>query len=164
MGVNDMRPTGQDTTHLMLRAALLLAITVGAILANPTSAYACRCGVGTPADGMADADAVFSGRAIAEGPNHSSPPGTQTLQIIDRWKGVPNDVIALYVGFGSCSYFFEADQSYLVYASRSSSGEYWTDLCTRTNLLASAEEDLTYMYANHEVIDPIQTMLPLIAY
>ena len=48
-------------------------------------------------------------------------------------------------GGGSCGYMFERGKSYVVFASKSDKGEFWTGLCSGTRELSNAETALSYL-------------------
>jgi hypothetical protein len=129
-------------------------------------AYACSCAPpGSPQDALNDATAVFGGTVTAiEAPFgtpicketfpfidvvvSSGDPVRVIFEVTDVWKGaVDRRVIVTTSRNGaSCGYSFQVGERYLVYAS-SQSTELRASLCSRTNHLAQAQNDLVVLGA-----------------
>lgn len=153
-----MQQLTQRTKNLIVRIALLFTITIFSVLLTPTNAYACSCmAPGSPAEEYPHFDAVFSGRVISvvqETPADSFERNVVTIEIDESWKGTDGDEATIYTATSgaTCGYYFEAEQSYLVYANaydNSNPDDIWTNICTRTGLLEGEGEDLIYLHANH---------------
>ncbi len=118
---------------------LLLVASFLAVSAQP--ALACKCDDSeTVKEGVTEAGAVFAGKvAKIQG-------GVVTIEVSWVWKGGPmTKVITINTpepNGAACRYPFKKDELYLVYAPRGAKGELITPLCTRTKLLAEAEQDI----------------------
>ncbi len=123
---------------------LLLAVLLG--LAQAQQAKACSCIRQTPEEGFATADAVFSGTIAEVKPNPDSERGgfLVTIEVLEAWKGVTEPIVKVSTAANSaiCGYAFQVGRSYLVYASRDGSRPLRVSLCSRTQLLDAAGEDL----------------------
>lgn len=101
---------------------------------------------------MAQSDAVFLGRVtkIAEVERPYGDRGTfvfheVTFQVQRLWKGAATQtfhILTLPPLSGGCGFEFEADQDYLVYASKDADGHWETNGCTRTARASEAADDL----------------------
>jgi len=109
--------------------------------------YPCTCLVPPPPEEeYMDADVVFSGEVSNIVVDESGYYHEVSFEIIDVWKGEYLEEITLLTEIYSdtCGYEFQADHEYLVYAYSYNWGIY-TNICTRTNLLEYANEDLDYL-------------------
>jgi hypothetical protein len=135
---------GRATTCSMRVLFLMLAVLIG--LAQAERAKACSCIRQTPAEGFADAEAVFSGRIAEVKPNPDSERGgfVITIEVLEAWKGVTEPIVKVSTAANSaiCGYAFQVGRSYLVYASRDGGRPLRVSLCSRTQLLDEAKEDL----------------------
>jgi hypothetical protein len=136
--------------HLLNKVVFIIAlVAILTLTMNPHPASACSCVIlETPAESFEPATAVFSGRVIArEEPTgstiRSDDPVTITFQVYEVWKGPEQSVIEITTALTgpSCGYEFAVDQSYLVYAY-GEEDDLQVSLCSRTNILASANEDI----------------------
>jgi hypothetical protein len=129
----------------------IFIIFIGIFFLFSIKGYACSCvPPGTPEQELKEADVVFSGEVIKieEGKlgwlsANSSSPVSVTLEVKEAWKGVEENrvVIKTEQHSASCGYEFEKDKEYIVYAEKQ--GNDWhVSLCSRTNILAEAGEDL----------------------
>lgn len=139
-------------------------------------AYACTCaGIQTPAEGLRESEAVFSGEVVDLGaedpqPRDDTPLGGVEFRVKEAWKGVSDGAAIIYgqgegyfgedaegrIVISSCAVTFERGESYLVYAYRSgekADGYLETDACTATKPLSDAGKDL-------RVLGPPTTALP----
>jgi hypothetical protein len=110
-------------------------------------AYPCSCmEPPPPEDAYEEADVVFSGEVTNMVINEEGYYYEVTFQIIDIWKGESlEEIIVLTELFSdTCGYPFQINNEYLVYAYTYSWGIY-TNICTRTNLLEYASEDLEFL-------------------
>jgi hypothetical protein len=110
-------------------------------------AYPCSClEPPPPEEAYEDADAVFSGQVTNIVVDESGYYHEVTFQIIDVWKGEDSEEITVLTETYSdaCGYNFQINNEYLVYAYTYAGGNY-TNICTRTNLLEYANEDLDYL-------------------
>jgi hypothetical protein len=145
---NSYRKANQITLKIIIISYLFLLYT---LILNVTPAMACSCfPVRSPEEEMNDSTAVFSGQVIQiEGPD---PLGgmvstvdqlTVTFAVYEIWKGPQINPLIIQTARDSatCGYHFEVGQDYLVYAHGNSSN-LQTNICTRTSLLANANEDI----------------------
>ncbi len=134
------------------RTVVILAVVALANIVNPMCVFACRCRPpGSPADALAGATSVFSGRVMAltgtvdsGGPD----PVRATFAVTRVWKGVdqPTVVVVTPASSASCGFAFVQGQEYLVYAS-DIDGQLQTIVCNRTALITMAGEDLAALGA-----------------
>ena len=109
-------------------------------------AYPCDCAPPSPEEAYIMVDAVFSGQVTEIVEDWTNLNIAITLDVFNVWKGSLDDPITILTGIddGICGYNFQLDQEYLIYGYFS--GIFlWTNICTRTNLLFNAEEDLNYL-------------------
>lgn len=139
-----MTPTRCAAAALALGSALTLALVLA-----PAPARACSCMEIGPEEAVEQSDAIFEGRVVGVSPAQGEiGPGDNevVLRVVRAWKGVPQDEEQVTVRTASnsaaCGYNFEPDRSYLVYASESSDGSLRVSLCSRTQLIEQADEDL----------------------
>ena len=138
----------------MLWASPLL-LSVVWLLGYPGQVHACSCVVpGSPSEEIDKFDAVFAGRVVSI--QHSFDPqgssfshGDQTtigFQVSAVWKGaVTEDMhVTTPPTGGSCGFAFEEGEEYIVYAYDGANADesYSVNICSRTALLAQAQEDL----------------------
>ena len=99
-----------------------------------------------PEEAYHDADVVFSGEVINITLDESNYLYQVTFQTIDVWKGEMLDEIIILTETDSamCGYNFQTNNEYLVYGYIYAN-EFYTNICTRTNLLDYAHEDLAYL-------------------
>jgi len=110
-------------------------------------AFPCSCmEPPPPEEAYEEADAVFSGQVTNIVVDESGYYHEVTFQIIDVWKGEDSEEITVLTETYSdaCGYNFQINNEYLVYAYNYTWGIY-TTICTRTNLLEYASEDLDYL-------------------
>lgn len=119
-----------------------LAVLAGVLLASITLASACSClASGSPQESLEAADAVFTGEVTqirSVGQTYHV-----TFDVSERWKGPNKTVLDVSTATSSaaCGYGFQEGEAYLVYAHEDSD-RLKTGICSRTALLADAEEDL----------------------
>ena len=124
------------------------------MLGHPGQVHACSCVVpGSPSEEIDKFDAVFAGRVVSIDhsfdPNRPPSHGDHTtigFRVSAVWKGAVTedmDVTTPPTG-GSCGFAFEEGQEYIVYAYDSAYADegYSVNICSRTALLAHAQEDL----------------------
>ncbi|HEU4766284.1 MAG TPA: hypothetical protein VFS77_02890 [Pyrinomonadaceae bacterium] len=123
------------------------------------AAYACSCmRPGPPCKYYGSADAIFLGRVVGSaqqrttkdenGDNVVYDVGKIRFLVQENFKGVSGYEVEISsgTGGGDCGYWFRRNQSYVVYAWRSSeSNTLHTNICTRTALESNAQEDLEYL-------------------
>ena len=121
-----------------LSLAMVMALSLLALLMFPKPAHACMCGdSGSPREAMAKADEVFFGRVTGmtvrsreSGLISSADPVTVEFDVIRVWKGPLRETLTVEterMGI-SCGYEFKEGRRYIVYTW----GGNRTGLCTRT--------------------------------
>jgi hypothetical protein len=143
-------------TRVGLIALSLLTLGVG------RDAWACSCASsGPPCQGAFQVDAIFAGtvRSISPLPDDDLPPlrpgearMPRTVRVdfaeVHGFRGLQAATVSvLTAGSGpACGYAFKKGERYLVYARRQPDGkELVTGICSRTRLLAEADEDLRFL-------------------
>jgi hypothetical protein len=139
-----------------MRIFLLFAIVVSMLAIETESAYACSCvAPGPPDEELANSVAVFTGKVVAVakplsnfGPVSSADPIKVTFQVYNVWKGSVSQTTTITTSrsSASCGYTFEKGREYFVYA-HGSENDLFVSLCSRTQPLDSAEEDLVILGA-----------------
>ncbi|WP_167568741.1 hypothetical protein [Brevibacillus migulae] len=137
-----------------LVSLLLLFLLIGAwSLSMPSRTYACSC-VQLPdvQEALAKAEAVFAGKVIqinepkpnGQGILSSSDPVTVTFEVTQTWKGDTQKQVRVQTALdsASCGYEFTLNEAYVVYTYKNEQGVLETNICTRTNTLTAASEDL----------------------
>jgi hypothetical protein len=91
---------------------------------------------------------VFSGKVL-EVKRNDQPEGAFTsveavFEVESVWKGIEKSRVSVFTSAQSsaCGYGFRKGETYLVYASQSTNGQYITSICSRTRPLKAAEGDL----------------------
>lgn len=138
--------------HVHTRHLILLAIVaIGSVLAARPAA-ACSCMGRRPAcQALWDPGAVFAGKVIAIERNANEGLFANRrvrFQVVEAFRGVTTSEIDVYTGAGGgdCGYSFIVGRSYLVYGSQSAGApRLTTGICSRTQLLSQASEDLGYL-------------------
>ena len=100
----------------------------------------------SPEDAYSSADVVFSGQVTNIVEDWNNLLKEVSIDVYDVWKGTIQNQVIIFTGIddGICGYNFEVNEEYLIYGNYS--GDFiWTNICTRTNLLENAEEDLDYL-------------------
>lgn len=128
-----------------------LFLVTSLLVLNPDSASACSCLRSTPEEHFARANAVFSGKVIeVDGKQNTQIPLPDSFlnrqikfEVSRVWKGnvEKQEVVLTSDSSASCGYSFEKGKEYLVYASEQD-GKLQTGLCSGTNLLSQAQENL----------------------
>lgn len=128
------------------------------ILFAVEAAYACSCmRPGPPCSYYGKADAIFLGRVVgsvqqktidSNGEKITFDVGTIRFLVQENFKGAPGYEVEINsgTGGGDCGFWFLRNQSYVVYAWRSSEdNKLYTNICTRTSPESEAKEDLEYL-------------------
>lgn len=131
----------------------LVLILIGLAI-GPGRAYACSCAPPpSPTVALNQATAVFAGRVTAAAEpgglfSSSADPMTITFHVSQVWKGDVSHPLLLETASSSasCGYTFEVGRDYLVYAG-GAPDRLEVSLCSRTQLLAGATEDLSLLGA-----------------
>jgi hypothetical protein len=99
-----------------------------------------------PEEAYGEADVILSGKVINIDLDDSGYYFEVSIQTIDVWKGDVLDEIIILTETSSdaCGFNFQINNEYLIYAYSYNWGIY-TNICTRTNLLEYATEDLDYL-------------------
>lgn len=137
-----------------LRKMFLLLFVIGSLFVINTSfVNACSCILQTPQEAFEQASAVFIGKVINidfsdEMFNISGDLKNVTFEVLEIWKGPNNETIVITTGMNegisSCTYPFENNEIYLVYAYEEEN-KLVTNICSRTKLLSDAKEDIEYL-------------------
>ena len=129
----------------LLLLALLTAV-------QPACVYACSClPPGPPDQALGASAAVFSGKVATIGRGQAAGPSDAvqvTFDVARVWKGPEEATITVSTAgsSASCGFEFVEGQEYLVYA-QTVEGRLEASLCSRTNQLAMAGEDLAVLGA-----------------
>ena len=108
--------------------------------------YPCSCEeLPPPEEAYEISDVVFSGQVTQIVENWYDGFMEISIEVFDVWKGTIDNQIILLSGLDDCGYYFQLNEEYLIYGYYSQLNHIWTDICTRTNLLEDAEEDLDYL-------------------
>lgn len=103
----------------------------------------------TPSEGLSSSFAVFTGEVTKIEPNTTTKFGGVeiTLQVKKVWKGDLGEQVQVRTAGSSaaCGYNFVKGETYLVYADRDEADPMRVSLCSRTALVANAEEDLDFL-------------------
>ena len=137
-------------SRLTVQAVL---VSLSLLILPAREARACSCQYITDAIAGSDLSvAVFSGRVVAlelvpTSNPHFRPENEDLLvhfEVADIWKGRPDPrtTVRTARALGACGYDFQIGSQYLVYAVQSN-GELFTSICSRTDLLRDAQQDLS---------------------
>ena len=136
----------------MKRAVPLLLISLAIVLVS-SEAGACTCErAGPPCEAVWAAPIVFTGEVIdiTPVPNQNGPQFMRERRVRFRveqmWRGAKAAELEVMTGAGGgdCGYDFERGGRYLVY-TYAHRGVPWTGICSRTQRLSTATEDLQYL-------------------
>ena len=138
---------------------LIVAIFV-AVASAPSRAHACTCVPSTVQAAYDGSVAVFEGFVKEVGEPQSDTPEvgprrTIRMAVVSSWKGAEGEEITVFTAADSamCGYTFQAEHSYLVYAS-SGPGGLEVSLCSRTKPMGEAGEDLAHLGMGATPVDP----------
>jgi hypothetical protein len=130
-----------------------LAGVLGLAALQPTTAAACSCMQQSQEDAAQNATAIFEGRVT----RIEDPTGEPKVhfKVVRSWKGPSQEALTVSTPNNSaaCGYGFEEGQSYLVYASETDA-VLSTSLCSRTQPIGSASEDITKLGLGVTPFDP----------
>ena len=139
----------------MFLALFVFSFLFSGIFVNSANhtAYACSCMQPlSPDEELPNYDAVFSGKvADLERTNTDDQMFSSISSLSVKfdvntvWKGDKQETIILKTlqSSASCGFYFEENQEYIVYATQyNEGGQLEVSLCSRTNLLSNATEDL----------------------
>lgn len=138
--------------HVHTRHLVVLAIVaIGSVIA-PRPAEACSCIGKRPAcQALWDPGAVFAGKVVVIEQNAGGglfAARRVRFQVVEAFRGVTTSEIDVYTGAGGgdCGYSFIVGSSYLVYSSQAAGApRLTTGICSRTQMLSQASEDLAYL-------------------
>lgn len=139
--------------------------------AIPSSGYACSCVPQGPVkEALAQADAVFAGKVTeivkpkpnAQGIISSADPVQVTFDVSTSWKGVTTKQVTIKTALdsASCGFAFEAGKEYLVYSNKDETNVLKTSICSRTQALTVASEDLASLGAGKSPVQEDQQPTP----
>ena len=148
-----------------LRLILILPVLGFWLVAYPDRSLACSClEPDSPSEALAEADAVFLGRAVSVSEVHDGRTFRNTVttefNVAAVWKGPvkPTVQISSEADGAACGYYFAEGVEYVVYAY--SGGALWTGLCSRTAPLSRALDDLTELGEGQAPPEPVSTPTP----
>ena len=119
---------------LMLRVLLSLLLLPALLTFDIARVAACSCVVDVPfITRVTDTDAIFTGKVMASAEGASGIP----IMVTKSWKGVNQPTVTIAVGNSSCSFFFETDKEYLIFATEVGS-QLRTGLCNGNQPLETA--------------------------
>ncbi len=154
------------TTSLMIFTIIASFVLIGSM----DSAFACSCRISPlPIEALEKSTAVFSGTVLNVdrgflGIDDFLGSISVTFDVERSWKGVTEKIVVVGTSSSStCSYDFNEYEKYLVYA-HDVSGSLHTSICSRTMLLANAQEDLDAL-GSGTVLQPVdrQNLLGLLS-
>jgi len=134
-----------------LRALFVMAALT---LAAANEALACSCMMtGPPCQAAWTADVVFAGtvRSIdridhTEDSGHASVLELVRFDVDQAFVSVPPRAVEVVTNpMSTCHYRFQTGKKYLVYATKTETARVSASICSRTRLLADAQEDLRYL-------------------
>lgn len=129
------------------------------ILVAFEAAYACSCArSGPPCNYYGSTSVIFLGRVVGaaqqrtitdkDGQKTTFDVGTIRFLVQENYKGASGYEVEINsgTGGGDCGYWFLRNESYVVYAYRSTEdNKLYTNICTRTAHVTDAKEDLEYL-------------------
>ena len=108
--------------------------------------YPCSCmEPPPPEDAYEMSNVVFSGQVIDIIEDWNNGFMEISIDVYNVWKGAIDNQVIILTGLDDCGYYFQLNEEYLIYGYYSQMNHIWTDICTRTNLLEYASEDLDYL-------------------
>lgn len=133
-----------------MRKIILLLFIVGSLLiVNTAIVNACSCiQPAPPQESLGQSTAVFAGKVVDINVPigivvSSADPVKVTFEVSKIWKGHDYRTLVLTTAKNeaSCGYSFKENEEYIVYAY-GEENKLSTGICSRTKLLASAQDDL----------------------
>ncbi len=141
-------PGRSRATRSEMRLFFVLLIGL-ASFAQTSEARACSCMKISPSEALSSAYAVFTGQVTKIEPNTATGFGgiEITLRVKKLWKGTLDEQVEVHTAGNSaaCGYGFAKGETYLVYAERDEADPMRVSLCSRTSLVANAQEDLDFL-------------------
>ena len=128
--------------NIQKRAFVILLFISFTVCAFPSTSYACKCvEPKSPTEELEESSAVFSGKVI----DQLEKGRTQFIlfEVKESWKGLNESqvIVETVNSSSSCGYEFEDGKEYMVYTNETD-GHLQVSLCSRTDLLSAASEDL----------------------
>lgn len=128
--------------NIQKRAFVILLFISFTVCAFPSTSYACKCvEPKSPTEELEESSAVFSGKVI----DQLEKGRTQYIlfEVIESWKGFNESqvIVETVDSSSSCGYEFEDGKEYMVYTNETD-GHLEVSLCSRTDLLSAASEDI----------------------
>ena len=135
-----------------------LLLVPALLVAAPRSADACSCIQGrSVVSSYETADAVFVGKVVSiDEVSDGVGAGLEVaLHVEKAFKGVASEQILVYTAAhgAACGYHFTRDEQYLVFAHADNQDRLHVSLCSRTEPLARAGEDIAAL-GQHLGLDP----------
>ncbi|MFE1625191.1 hypothetical protein ACFLFF_00430 [Brevibacillus reuszeri] len=152
-----------------VQVTILFLITLSSLIFTiPMPVYACSCAAPAPVkEALAQADAVFAGKVteiVKPRPNvlgviSSADPVDVTFDVSQIWKGIETKRVTIVTALSSasCGFAFDMGKEYIVYSYKNQDNFLETNICTRTQELTAASEDLASLGTG---ITPIQNEQP----
>jgi len=146
----------KKTSDSSIVGITIMVLIAAQLVFQPGAVFACSCVPELTVPEAYDmAEAVFAGRVLSikkgGGVFYNISPNRPNyydvaFQVSKQWKGINEDVVTVATARQgtACGFDFEKNREYLVYARGGDffETEFATTICSRTKLLASAEEDL----------------------
>lgn len=136
---------------MLARISILTLAAVLPLILHVEQAEACSClPPGPPAEAYQDATDVFVGRVLSVeeieemDPDFPFPELQVTLAVERAFKGVAGNraIVRTATNSAACGYHFALGTAHLVYARRGETGVLGVSLCSRTQPLEHAAEDI----------------------
>lgn len=157
-------------TQIIFFKLFTILILFLSMFMQPKVAYACSCQtMDTPQNEFGKVDGVLIGKVTRINKQPVDTVGTSLLwlrqqffpsnnlsysfpgldidiEVRESWKGISKTAIVLQTGLGGadCGYPFTINNQYMIYAYEFE-GRWETSICTRTNDIALASDDLNYL-------------------
>ncbi|HEX8694280.1 MAG TPA: hypothetical protein VF746_17800 [Longimicrobium sp.] len=141
---------------MIFPAWLWIGMLAAANPCGPGDALCSCAGRVSPREQFERSDAVFrdvvvkvSRRREEYGPNQWYLRKRVVVRVVERWKGAEAATVVVRTGMGGgdCGYPFERGREYLIYTRAAQNSELATGICTRTNRIEHAGEDLRELRA-----------------
>lgn len=128
--------------NIQKRAFVILLFITFTVCVFPSTSYACKCvEPKSPTEELEESSAVFSGKVI----DQLEKGRTQFIlfEVKESWKGFNESqvIVETVDSSSSCGYEFEDGKEYMVYTNETD-GHLEVSLCSRTDLLSAASEDI----------------------
>jgi hypothetical protein len=118
---------------MALRATLVLAAVMAALVLPVQACWACSCVAATPEEYWEWSSVVFDGNPTDRSDPDENGMVTWTFEVVDAWKGTEEQMIQVssHTDSATCGFGFELGTTYRVFASNGSDG-LTTGLCSGT--------------------------------